>query len=196
MAKMKKIQAGNFPSALSAEKLKGKQSVRATFKLPNQVIDLLGIVASQLGLKQKSLFDQLLDDEKTLIRIAEEAVDHTLDKKDYRQKTFVISKSSLQVLDRVAEKNHIPRDVLVENSINRLIPIISSEQKRHDKRKIIYADLLKYLNQGKRILAKAHNLLGTEDQISIRLTELVNLCDKSLSELGKTVEKGKRMDSL
>ena len=52
-----------FPElGLTADLLKGKQSIRATFKLPPDIIRLLSIAASQLGIKQKTLFDQLVED--------------------------------------------------------------------------------------------------------------------------------------
>ena len=58
---------------LSADILRGRQSVRATFRLPSQVIALLSVAASQLGLKQKSLFDQLVEDRAVLEQVAQMA---------------------------------------------------------------------------------------------------------------------------
>ena len=52
---------------LTVDDLKGKQSVRATFRLPQQVIELLTLIAGQLGIKQKSLFDQLIEDSAVLV---------------------------------------------------------------------------------------------------------------------------------
>ena len=69
------INADNATLFISAQGLKGRQSVRATFKLPEYTINLLGIVASQLGIKQKSLFDQLVDDKVVLTEVAEQARD-------------------------------------------------------------------------------------------------------------------------
>jgi len=46
---------------LNADALRGRQSVRATFRLPTEMVSLLSIAASHLGLKQKSLFDQLVE---------------------------------------------------------------------------------------------------------------------------------------
>lgn len=50
--------------------LRGRQSVRATFKLSEKAIDALSIVAIHLGIKQKSLFDQLINDTSSLSLIA------------------------------------------------------------------------------------------------------------------------------
>ena len=46
----------------STATLRGRQSVRATFKLTERSIDALSILACQLGIKQKTLFDQVVDD--------------------------------------------------------------------------------------------------------------------------------------
>ena len=50
--------------------LRGRQSVRATFKLSAICIDAISIVAGQLGIKQKSLFDHLFQDAASLRDIA------------------------------------------------------------------------------------------------------------------------------
>ena len=54
MNKMKQVQDRGTAALndLTAEALKGRQSVRATFKLSEHVINLLSLVANQLGLKQ------------------------------------------------------------------------------------------------------------------------------------------------
>ena len=42
--------------------LKGKQSVRTSFKLSEGCIQAINIVAKQLGIKHRSLFDYLVED--------------------------------------------------------------------------------------------------------------------------------------
>ena len=56
--------------SLDANTLRGRQSVRATFRLPPPIIELLSIAANQLGIKQKSLFDQLVEDREVLEQVA------------------------------------------------------------------------------------------------------------------------------
>ena len=41
--------------------LRGRQSVRATFRLSEDCIDAISILSAQLGIKQKSVFDHLKD---------------------------------------------------------------------------------------------------------------------------------------
>ena len=55
-----------------AKDLRGRQSVRATFKITGKAIDAITIVAAHLGIKQKSLFDHLIDDTRSLNLIARE----------------------------------------------------------------------------------------------------------------------------
>ncbi|MCL7489270.1 MAG: hypothetical protein M8357_13975 [Desulfobulbaceae bacterium] len=180
--------------SISAKGLKGRQSVRATFRLPEHIINLLGIVAAQLGIKQKSLFDQLVEDRDVLTKVAEKAPDIVHEQKKKRQKTFVLSRKSLDVLDSVARQQKIPRDFLVEISIERLLPVINSEQEKHKKRKLIYKDMEAYLHQGKKLLRKTERLLGKEDQVSLKLRKIVNTCEANASELASTIEDGRAME--
>ena len=176
---------------LTVDALLGKQSVRTTFRLPQQVIDLLSILSTQLGLKQKSLFDQLVENREILDQVAVEAKNYQHTKQKRRAKTFVISRNSLDALEYVARERHLPRDILVEVSINRLLPVIATEQEKQDIRKSLLKSLETHLRQGKKILHKAGNLLGREDPLYKRLEQLMLLSDKNISELKEVVEKGK-----
>ncbi|MGA7144017.1 MAG: hypothetical protein WBY47_05885 [Desulfobacterales bacterium] len=42
--------------------LKSRQSVRATFRLTQGGIEAMGLVANQMGIKQRSLFDHMVED--------------------------------------------------------------------------------------------------------------------------------------
>jgi hypothetical protein len=179
---------------LTVGSLLGKQSVRTTFRLPQQIIDLLSIVSNQLGLKQKSLFDQLVENRKILDQVAADAQNYQQIKEKRRPKTFVISKKSLDTLDYVARERNLPRDVLVEVSINRLLPVIATEQEKQAIRKSLLTSLEAHLRQGKKILHKAGKLLGQEDQLYLSLEQLMLLSDKNVSELKEVVEKGKCME--
>ena len=181
---------------LSANSLQGKQSVRTTFSLPEQMIDLLSVAAGQLGVKQKSLFDHLVEDREVLQQVAEEAQSYQPAGEERRSKTFVMSRTALLSLEKVAKKSHMPRDILVEVSIRRLLPVMDNEQEKQEKRQAILKDCKAYLGQGEKLLKKSARLLGKEDQIYKRLEDLVNLCDKSVTELSEVVEKGKRMEGL
>lgn len=185
-------QATKF--ALSLDDLKGKQSVRATFRLPKEAIDLLSVIAAQLGIKQKSLFDQLVEDSGILGQLATEARNYAAASREKHQKTFVISRSSLLSLDSIARQQRVPRDLLVEFSIKRLLPVISNEIKKHEKRKVLLAEMQGYLENGKRLLARAEELIGTEDEIYAMLRHQVKLCERNVTVINSIVERGKPME--
>lgn len=174
---------------LTADSLRGKQSVRATFRLPPQIIELLSLSASLLGLKQKSLFDQLIEDIEVLSQVAGNAKAYHPVQNKRRQKTFVLSRNSLITLEHVAQKHHIPRDILVEVSIQRLLPVIDAEQKKIQKRKILLKEMEAHLHQGEKILNKAEHLVGEHDEIYGKILDLVESCRKNTSAARESVRK-------
>jgi len=179
---------------LTVDDLMGKQSVRATFKLPQQIIDLLSVIAGQLGIKQKSLFDQLIEDTSALGQVAKEAQAYAGETDDLRQKTFVISRSSLLSLNSIAKQQKIPRDLLVEFSIKRLMPVIKTELEKHKRRKELLTDINEYLEQGNVLLDKTEKLLGKKDSIFEMIENQVNLTRKNVSTIKNIVTRGLPME--
>ena len=181
--------------SISANGLKGAQSVRATFRLPDKTIKLLAVMARQLGLQQKSLFDQLMEDSQVLQQIAATAHSASTSKKNKkRQKTFVLSKKSLEILDHVARDQNIPRDILVEISIRRLLPVMNTEQEKHRKRKQLHKKVGKIQSQLVELSLKAKNDLGADDQASQLLSEASQVLDKKMAVLETILEKGQAME--
>lgn len=179
---------------LSADTLKGKQSVRATFRLPIQMITLLSVTADQLGLKQKSLFDQLVENRDVLEQLAAGAVLYHSSEEQRQHKTYVVSRNSLSSLEYVAKTHGVPRDLLVEISIKRLLPVLNSEQEKQKNRKRILADLEEYLQEGARLLAKSEGLLGPEDGASRALELLLTQCGRTIEEIREQVERGRKIE--
>ena len=174
----------------SSADLRGRQSVRATFKLSARAIDVLSIVATQLGIKQKSLFDHLIEDVKSLNVIANEIEDEAFGALDRVQKTFVVSRRTLSCLEQTSRQFNAPRDALVEYSIQRLLPVIAKERERHSKRKAILNDINTHLAQGLKILQKAQSLLGEDDPVYARFETAVHSLVNSQSHIENYVKKG------
>ena len=170
--------------------LRGRQSVRATFKLSARAIDVLSIVATQLGIKQKSLFDHLIEDAQSLNLIANEIEDEVFDALDRVQKTFVVSRRTLSCLEQTSRQFNAPRDALVEYSIQRLLPVIKKERERHRKRKMILNDINAHLAQGLKILQKAQSLLGEDDPVYARFETAMHSLVNSQSHIENYVKKG------
>lgn len=179
---------------LSFDGLKRKQSVRATFKLPQEVIELLGVTAGQLGIKQKSLLDQLVEDTCLLASLAQQANLTFKPDINRRQKTYVMSRSSLRSINDVAKKENISRDIIVEFSIRRLLPVIEIEREKHHKRKVILADMEKHMQNNERLCQQAKQTLGKDDVLFNMLTKQLRLAQKNVMEAHAVVEKGMPME--
>jgi hypothetical protein len=158
--------------------------------LSARAIDVLSIVATQLGIKQKSLFDHLIEDEQSLNVIANEIEDEVFDALDRVQKTFVVSRRTLSCLEHTSRQFNAPRDALVEYSIQRLLPVIAKERERHRKRKAILNDINTHLAQGLKILQKAQSLLGEDDPVYVRLETAMHSLVSSQSHIENYVKKG------
>ena len=179
---------------ISFDELRKKQSVRATFKLPQEIIDLLGVIAGQIGIKQKSLLDKLIEDASFLEEFAQKAIPIAANKAKRRQKTFVISRSSLRSINDIAKRQHISRDILVEISIRRLLPIIETELEKHITRKTILEEMRSYMTYGENLRKKAQKLLGKDDLLYDMLEKQQNLAQKNISMVDSIIEKGMPME--
>ncbi len=179
----------------STSKLKGKQSVRATFRLSERCIEAIGIVANQMGIKQKSLFDHLAEDIKILESIAREIKNTTFNQKNRIQKTFVISRRSLSSFDEISEFFNTPRDALVELSIQRLLPIIERERQKHEKRKEFLTKINAHYKEGERILNSIRKQLGDDDPIIDKFEMVMSGYKTARSYIEAFIDKSKGIEN-
>ena len=170
----KQKKADLFLSKTLTSELKERQSVRATFRLSEGCIEAISIVATQMGIKQKSLFDHLAGDRDRLKSIAREIKQMKIKKQGRIQKTFVVSRKSLSSLDEISNMFNASRDILVEHSIQRLLPIISKERKKHETRKEFLIKIKKHFQQGEEILNDIKKQLGDDDPIANKLSMIMN----------------------
>jgi uncharacterized protein (UPF0147 family) len=175
--------------------LRGRQSVRATFRLSEACIDAISILSAQLGIKQKSVFDHLMEDYQVLKSMARELEDIKFDRQERIQKTFVISRRSLSFLDMVSSKHNTPRDALVEYSVRRLLPIIANEREKHEKRKELMAAISKHFAKGEELLSKAEKVLGADDLIVNKLETAIAGYKNALDGIVNFIEKGKIIEA-
>jgi hypothetical protein len=179
----------------SSSDLRGRQSVRATFRLTARAIDALSIVSVHLGIKQKSLFDHLIEDTESLNVIAQELQSDLTEGSHRIQKTYVLSRKTLSSLDRISKIFETPRDALVEHSIQRLLPLIARERKRHRVRKEILDDFSLYIDQGRKILEKSKEALGEDDPVSDKIEAALITLMNTNSQLESFIEKGEIIEN-
>jgi hypothetical protein len=175
--------------------LRGRQSVRATFKLSDQCIEAISIIASQMGIKQKSLFDHLFSDAQALSDIARKISNARLDIANRVQKTFVISRGALVSLEDISKNFNAPRDALIEMSVQRLLPIIIDERKRHTKRKAVMARVKQHLQEGRELLRKVQSTLGEEDPLTDRLSSAMGVYESAFKHMAAFIERSEGIES-
>jgi hypothetical protein len=177
----------------NASDLKSNQSVRATFRLSENTILAMNIVSTQLGVKQKSLFDHLIADTEALEAIARELKKNKQRGNRRVQKTFVISRKTLSTLQKMARDHKASRDALVEFSIQRLKPVIEQEKSNQEIRKGIMKKVRTNLEAQKQLLHEAGRQLGEEDPVCEYLTVAVERLESAYRSIRAFVKKGEKI---
>ena len=173
--------------------LLGKKSVRATFRLHPTAVELMSILAAQLGIKQKSLFDYLMEDQDALQAIAESPPPDTSVEEQRIQKTFVVSQRSLTVLDTIAKHFAASRNDLIERSIQRLLPILEKERVRQEKRTEALSRIASHFDRGKALANDVKAIVGKDDALYRSLVSVMDAYTKAVADMQKRVDKGKRV---
>jgi hypothetical protein len=193
MKKDKEKQSENEKSATGPATLdlRGRQSVRATFRLSEACIDAISILSAQLGIKQKSVFDHLMEDDRVLNNMARDLENIKFDRHERIQKTFVVSRRSLSFLDMISRRHNAPRDALVEYSVRRLWPIIENEREKHQKRKALLAKIANHYAEGEKFLVAAEKDLGPDDPVVDKLSTTMAVYRNALAAIDSFIERGK-----
>ena len=179
----------------STADLRGRQSVRATFKLTERAIDTISIVSVHLGIKQKSLFEHLMEDAQTLSQVARQVQESAFQPRERVQKTYVLSRRTLNMLQQACEAFDTPRDALVEYSILRLMPVIEEERKRHRRRKAVLDDIKSHVRQGQAVLAKIEAALGDDDPVYHGYRQALRSLQQAEREIADYIEKGEIIEA-
>ncbi len=174
--------------------LRGRQSVRTTFKLTPRSIDALSLLAGQLGIKQKSIFDHLVDDTRALQALAREIEQRDAIDENRVAKTYVISRKTLENLEQVSKRYQTPRDALVEFSIERILPLIQEEKNKHNKRKKLCDKLDQFLADSKELLKEADRLLDRDDPVFEQVYQVARSVRSSCDEINEIIDKGQRLE--
>ncbi len=178
----------------SSRALTGMQSVRVTFKLSKQTIKTINIVAAQLGIRQKSLFEHLMEDADSLQAVADEIQQIDPDAEKRIHKTYVISRKSLTRLEKACRISNAHRDILIEYSVQRLMPIIEKEQEKQKKRKEIVNEFKKIVRQSRELLEKSGELLDEDDIVFNRLASAIAYSMNAYQHMAEYVKKGEGLE--
>ena len=182
-------------SMTSSVGLRGMQSVRASFRLSPDCIETISILSAQLGIKQKSLFDYLVQDRESIVEIAKKLKGTKLKADDRVQKTFVIRRSTLETLDKIAKIYQAPRNALIEFSVQRLLPIIASERKKHILRREICSKIDSNYLLLKEILEYAESRLGRDDPAFNKMVPVLEAYASARGALSDFIDRGKGIEN-
>jgi len=194
MADKKKSVELVMMSQTYSSDLKGRQSVRTTFKLTPRSIDALSLLAGQLGIKQKSIFDHLVDDTTALKTLAKEIEKREVIAPDRVAKTYVISRRTLENLEQVCKRYQTPRDALVEFSIERILPLIQEEKKKHENRKKLSDKLDRFLADSRELLKEADALLDRDDPVFDQIYQTARAVQAGHDEISAIIDRGARLE--
>ena len=176
--------------------LLGKKSVRATFRLHPTAVELLSILASQLGIKQKSLFDYLMEDRDALQAMAKSQPPEAGVKEQRIQKTFVVSQRSLAALDSAVKNSTASRNDLIERSIQRLLPILEKERNRQKQRTRALSQITNHFNHGKALVNIVNAMVGEDDALYQTLANVMDAYEKAVADMQQRIDRGKRVSEL
>jgi len=179
----------------SASDLRGRQSIRVAFKLTPNCIEAMNILGSHLRLKPKSLFDHMVQERRTLEAVATKARETHSDTTPRVAKTYVISRDAALVLDEVARDLDIPRDVLVETSVQHLMPLIQKEQVRHGARKDLLAKMERHVISGRKLRDEMVRELGRHDPMCDRMQFVMDAYERAFAGIADFIKKGKNIEA-
>jgi hypothetical protein len=174
--------------------LRGRQSVRATFKLSQKAIDAIGLVAVHMGIKQKSLFDHIIEDMDAMEKLARSIRLPQFEKIPRRQKTYVMSRRTVDALSEVSKAFDMPRDALVEYAVHKLESVIQSEKHRHEERKKLAADVMAHFEKGEHLYRSVAQSLGKDDPFSRHLDKAVLAARKTAEDLQAFLNKSRVLE--
>ncbi|MBU2628529.1 MAG: hypothetical protein KKE61_07925, partial [Proteobacteria bacterium] len=146
------------------------------------------------GIKQKSLFDHIIEDLDALDSLAKTIRIRQFKKIERKQKTFVLSRRTIDALEAISQAYGTPRDALVEYSVQKLEAIISAEKIRHEERKILQKEVMDHFNRGKLLYKKAGSILGINDPYCRCIEKAVFACQKTEEDLISFIEKSKVLE--
>ena len=106
----------------------------------------------------------------------------------------MISRKTLDNLERISLQYGTPRDALVEYSIERILPLLDKEKEKHEKRKEIAKDVRQYLKDGVALMTNVEENLGEDDPVFVEILSMmrgVNTCSENITSL---VTRGRKIE--
>ena len=79
----------------------------------------------------------------------------------------------------------------MEYSVRRLLPVIAKERIKHEKRKVLFAEIAEHFATGQKLLSKAEEMVGTNDPVVDKMETAMMAYKHSLNDIHSFIERGK-----
>jgi len=109
-------------------------------------------------------------------------------------KTYVISRRTLESLEQISRHYQTPRDILVEFSIERIMPLIQEERAKHENRKQLLSRLEKLMTEGHSLMEAADAKLDRDDPVFEKILQMYRSIHQGRSDINAIVEKGRKLE--
>ena len=106
-----------------------------------------------------------------------------------------MSRNTLVCLESVSRNFNAPRDAIIEEAVQQLMPIIAKEQVRHAERKAVVKKIGDHLETGRRLLEEAYARLGENDPLTERLTAAISGYESAFRQMAAYIEKTKDIEA-
>lgn len=167
-----------------------KESKRTTFKLSKHSLNAIDWIVENYGIPAKEVFDIFNSSEDFINHVIEVAKNNEDDDLSRERKTFVISKKTLNHLNRISKSEDVQRDIMVEKMVliyKALLEKHLREEAQNEKEALkIISGLLnqteKTENRLKKILDRENPILSRFSIITLIIDNLASAIKAKLSE--------------
>ena len=201
MGKKSGRSASNFlsESKLPSISLRDKQSVRTTFRLKRETYETISWLANYNGVTKKELIDHAvvtLSELEGAYKALLEKSDEIFAEKDdgsavFVRKTQVVTRKTLEILNKLSKELNISRDKLVERTIKVLKMINQNQVQKHEKALTKIEQLASQVEKTKDALKK---LLEEEDPILARVYQVNAIVDRLYTAICSEISEGEPID--
>jgi hypothetical protein len=195
------LEIGNQSTNIPYEDPSRKRSVRTTFRLEKDTFSNMESLSKYYKITKKELIEFLVDTVQTFADSSEqgESLLNSMDNKTYGQtqkadlirKTQVISKKSLNTLNRLSKDTELSRDQLITLALIIYKTDLRQVHKNHEKALKDINKLISKINETENALKK---FLDPDDPVLMRFAYIAIVTDNLCSAIRSEIDKGVPID--
>jgi hypothetical protein len=176
----------------------GSAETRTTCTLTKEGAMALERLCEEYHLKQKKVFDLLVDEKYFLENISTLSCSNgELPLAREVRKSLVITKKNLKVINDVSDKSGISRDILLDKGFRYLIGLIDLAKKNEKETYEKVKNILDEFSGKASVIDKSFDeYLGEDDPIRSRFSPVISILDNLVSDINRYLENGTPIEAL